>query len=156
MNRVVRVPIAPHLKKFILKQYKYEEPVPVQLKTLLGQQVYSLLRDKTRQKTNYDKYTEELQLELSDMLSDFEYRLSKVVLLNVYFEKIFKSTMYTWILAQDMEGRPPYHGVRSFLKFYNITEEEYSSESAYRAWLRYKNNEYKKHRESRNKTAIAS
>ncbi len=148
MNSVVRVPIRPHLKKFILKHYKMEEPVPVQLPSLLGQQVFSLLRDRTRAKRINDKYTEVLTLVFCKEISRREVRLAKIILINHYFEKIFKSSMYLWTIAQDMEGRPAYHGIKDFLRYFGITEKEYSFESAHRAWLRYKNYEYHHDRNS--------
>ena len=142
MISVVRIPIRPHLKKFILKHYKMKEPVTVQLPSLLGQQVYSLLRDRTRPKRINDKFTDILTLELCDELARREVRLAKLILINHYFEKVFKSSMYLWTIAQDMEGRPAYHSIREFLRYFGITEKEYAFESAHRAWLRYKNSEY--------------
>lgn len=139
-QKVVRIPIKPYLKKFILIHYKLTEPVPLNISSLLGHQVYAMLVVKRKSLRSNDVFTDNIEMEFrAPAIRKLAYRMGYVVRINHYFDKIFKDCMYTWAMAQDSVGYPPYQGLRDYLRHYGIKEEEYSFENAYRAWMRYKN-----------------
>jgi len=58
------------------------------------------------------------------------------------------------MIAQYEAGIPSYQGIKNFLDHYGILEEEYSYDTGYRAWLRFKNDEHD--RLKKKKVAILS
>ena len=144
MSKIVKIPFLPHIKKFILVHYKVEEPLPVpaKLNNLLGKIINAvLIGEKEVQKAN-DRCTTHLTMEFGKRLAERELRISKLMLLNRYFDKMFKDHMVQWILAQTDLGITEMEAIRRFLNFYKITEDEYSLLIAHRQWMRHKNGEY--------------
>lgn len=51
--------------------------------------------------------------------------------------RLFKERLFLWIRAQEDIGQSALKACRSFLDHYKITEDEYSTSTAYKAWQRY-------------------
>lgn len=145
-QQVYKVPTLPHLKKFILKMFKCHEPVKIEEDSIIGKSMMSLLIDKRQVKRSNERYTDSITIVLSKEMSKRSPRIYNLVKVNTEFDQLFKHFLFQWIIAQDSVGIPAYESTEMFLKTYGIKETEYSKEAAYRAWLRYKNNEYQKER----------
>ncbi len=156
MSKIVAVPILPHLKKFILAHYKLQEPVEVTMRSVLGNLTYSILISKRGVTKSNERYADTITLKFCDDLSNLETRISSLVQINNYYDKFFKDMMVTWVIAQDNVGITPYRSVQLFLEKYDITESEYQLTSAYRHWMRWKNEEYDRERRKKNSKAVLS
>lgn len=140
----VKIPVRPHLKKFALKYYgKDSEIITANKHTTLGIAVESILRNRYEVSiTKIDTYSDHLTLELNQDSSNLELRIRRLAYLNYILDKEFKKAMELFVIAQMMNFIPALTAVKNFLKYYQITESEYGSDSAYRQWLRMHNNEY--------------
>jgi len=142
MGKIVHIPVLPHVKKIILNHYKFTEPVKADLSNVIGLQLYALVKEKSRRRNGHNSYRDILKVDLCHEIEKREIRMGSLILINHYFDKHFKYLMFNWIQAQYEAGISAYQAVKNFLNFYQIDENEYSYESGYRAWLRYKNDEY--------------
>ena len=142
--RTVKIPIKPHLKKFVLKTYDCENEIVKATKhNSLGIMIEMVLRLKYEiHVTSVDKYTEVLEIELNQDCSNLEVRAKRIAYVNYILEKDFKATMFLFVQAQKLQAIPALTGIKTFLKFYGIEEYEYGSDSAYRQWTRMSNDEY--------------
>jgi hypothetical protein len=140
----IKIPVKPHIKKFILKSFRSAEPLRIEEDSLLGKHCMSLLIDRRQGKApNYnDLQTATLQLDLSAELSKRTPSVKKLERLNLYFEKLFKHSLYTWVHACAACQVNPYNATRTFVEYFDFDENQYTHDAAQRAWLRYKNNEY--------------
>lgn len=154
MSKQFEVPIQPHLKKFILKQYKLKEPIKVEEYSVLGKVVMGALMDKRnsvelnkltshRGTGQRDLLTDTLRIILSKGMSERAPRLHKLVRINIDMHRIFKDYMLVWIIAQHDVGIPPNTSCKRFLEKYGIDENEYSYDAAWKYWMRYKNGDKK-------------
>lgn len=148
MGKVISIPIAPHLKKVILSLHQEKEPLKAELNNQLGALINQVNKDRMKSKIPPDTYSDMLQVNLCVELGRRSPRIAKLILINHFYQKYFKYLMINWVQAQYRAGIPAYQAVKNFLEFYGIQEEEYSYETGYRAWLRYKNREYSHVREN--------
>lgn len=138
------IPVYPHVRKFMVKKFKASKAILTTEHSTIGMLVTAALRDNqvktglgkvhemnVRPETR-EKLTDELTLILTKRQTDYSVRLSKLIVLNNYFDRMFKEHMLTFMEAQGAVGFPAYAACRNFLKFYDILESEYSLESAYR------------------------
>lgn len=145
MGNIVTIPVLARVKKLILKQHNQAEPVKAEMSNQLGIIIYSVVKDRYKQRSSLlfpESLSEKINVELCYKISSREHRLGKLILINEFYDKYFKQLMFTWITAQLSAGVPALQGIKNFLNHYHIEEEEYSYQSGYRAWLRYKNEEY--------------
>ena len=152
-----KVPILPHLKKFVLYQL-YDgqaEPIKVEEDSPLGRSVMSILIDKRQVTTSsarsaYSKeYDSTLRLVLSHSMMERSPSIKKLARLNLEFDEIFRQAIFIWVRAQNQNGVGSYAAVQNFLEFYKIDESEYTKDAAYKAWQRFKHQQYVKERKSR-------
>jgi len=134
------VPIFPHLKKFILKNYKVSEPVKTEDYTTLGKMVSLALRDNRMLSDNNDQLRDRLKSTLTIMLSkqqaDLGPRLGKLIRINTNMDLIFKEHLLCWIDALKKDGIPVNTACKMFLEHYDIDEKEYSLDAAYKLYQR--------------------
>jgi hypothetical protein len=141
----LKVPVKPHIRKFLLKKYDTVEPIKISSQEYLGDVFtsagLSLNRRNKRYSITAEDYDSHILLDLNFELSQFS--LSNQVLkeINVRLEMIFKNTMYDWTLATVMNGGFASKGLKNFLAYYRV-QNDYSFETAHRAWSRFINNEY--------------
>jgi hypothetical protein len=141
---VLQIPILPHLKKFIHQRYGSGDPLRIDQDMLLGKIVVVIVKDKVKPRPVSERYSEILRVSPSWEIRERSPRSRKLAELNVHLDKIFKEKMYSWIEAQVAAGLSAYQATEDFLAHYSIKESEYSKESAYRQYLRYKHDEYEK------------
>lgn len=140
----ISIPTRPYIKKFILKTLRQSEPIHLQedITAGIGRMAMGMLMDKRAHVTTNEAYTATLALSLPAEMRKRKPQVRYLVNLNKYFENLFHHSLITWVHAQGESGIAPYPACSNFLEYYNIKEEEYRHASAYRAWLREKNNEY--------------
>lgn len=126
------------------------------MRSLLGTLTYSILISRRKVARSNERYEETITLKFCDDLSNMETRISSLVMINTYLDKLFKDVMVAWVIAQDNVGITPYQSVQNFLAKYDITESEYQLTSAYRHWMRYKNDEYEREKKKKNSKAVLS
>ena len=150
MSRTIKLPIKPALKKYIMKTYDYDPesgPFYVRKHDLIGIALYSLVslhKKLEPAQFNENVLTEIIELELCQDIATIGFLVKDAVRLNHILDKEFKATMHLFIQAHITNSIPALTGVANFLEFYDVEEAEYSSQSAYRQWLRMSNQEYKK------------
>lgn len=142
----IKIPVKPHLKKFAVKHYDANNEIIIANKhTTLGIAIESILRNRYQVSiTKIETYSDHLTLELNQDSSNLELRIRRLAYLNYILDKEFKKIMFVWVTAHVQNFIPAHTAVKSFLKFYQISESEYGSDSAYRQWLRMSNHEYKR------------
>ena len=142
-----KVPILPHLKKFIIAQLYngQEEPIKVVEDSLLGRHIMSILIDKRNVTGSgavgfMDKeYTSTLRLQLSSQMMKRSPRINKLARLNLELGEIFRQSLFVWVTCAKSYGIAAFPAVQHFLEEYGIEESEYSKDAAYKAWQRYQN-----------------
>lgn len=140
------IPVFPHVKKFVFKKYRafrVRSKIRTEEHTLLGKVVTLALKDnRLRQKyqdSQYrDRLTDTLTLELTKEQSEFSPRPYKLIRINQALDDAFKEHLLTWVGAQQEAGVPAYAACKMFLQFYDIDEQEYTLDAAYRLWQRSK------------------
>lgn len=137
------IPVFPHVKKFILKKYRLRNPVKPEETTVFGQLITKVLKD-NRMRLKYqdsqyrDRLTESLTIVLTKEQSEFGPRQYKLIRINQAMDDAFKEHLLTWVGAQQEAGVPAHAACKMFLQFYDIDEQEYTLDAAYRLWQRSK------------------
>jgi hypothetical protein len=85
-----------------------------------------------------DRLTESMTLLLTKEQSEFSPRQNKLIRINMAMDDAFKEHLLTWISGQCQAGIPAHQACRLFLQFYDIQEQEYTLDAAYRFWQRSK------------------
>jgi hypothetical protein len=141
------VPIFPYLKKYVEKKiFNGMAPPPFKVDqfSIIGKQFMSILIDHDR--VDCFKYklemSETLRVHFSKRIAERSPRLYKLMGINFYIDSLFKEDLISWNLSASFHGIPPFTATKNFLAHYGIDESEYSTDSAYRYWLRWKNLEY--------------
>lgn len=140
-HRTFKIPIKPHLKKFIMKAFDYVEPIKVEEDTFLGKNIMSLIIDKRSVSVPWEGYSEEVVLELSKQMAERSPKVRRLARINILLDRVFKQSLFLWVKAQHEAGIVPFQATKNFLAHFGIEEKEYSHDAAYRAWLRWKNGE---------------
>ena len=137
------IPILPHLKKFILKFHRTNEPLKVEATNSVGIVLQRVVTNKKKvNPKDIDRYTDRLRVDLNKVISNWECRPSYLIMFNVEYDRFFKECLFTWVLSQENMGINNSQAIKNFLEYYNIREDEYSWNTAFRAWTRWKNGEY--------------
>jgi len=134
---VILIPVKPMVRRYLLAHY--EEPIHISGKNACGQLLLAL-----------DLDLPDLPPLLEGGLVPVKFRFALRHVRREYHKDprrlhggqfcwaLFAQTMITWVDAQTQAGRDAWGSLRDFLESYAITEEEYSLESAYRYWLKYR------------------
>lgn len=134
------VPIFPHVRKFILKNYKVTDPIKVEDYNVLGKMVTLALRDNRKRVDYNDQYRDRLTASITIVLSkdqaDLGPRIGKLIRINIHMDLIFKEHLLCWINALKGDGIPVNTACKMFLEYYNIEEKEYSLDAAYKYYQR--------------------
>lgn len=144
----IAINIKPHLKKFLLKYFNHPEPIPI-LSNNVHAKVFiavAMVHPDVTQNFKNKEYSESLSFKLNYDLIRYRPKPTQLHKVNIYFDKLFKEIMYQWAISAQCSDNFASGGIRNFLKYYNIREDEYSWDVAWRAWQRYKNQEYTKSR----------
>lgn len=102
-------------------------------------------------KSTYVKINKTLQqtatLQVSDTLVRRLKAKGRSVYIGGHLHKVMQANMLNFVEAQVLAGLPAQRALKNFLDHYNITEDDYSLETAYTAWKRFKSVFYPKTRE---------
>ena len=145
--------VKPHLKKFLLRYFNTAEPIKIDSTNVHGKvfMAVSLVhKDAVNVKFSDQEYSSPLSFDLSHEMKRIRPKKRDLLKINIYFDKLFKEAMFQWTIATWEAGQTESDGLRNFLRYYRISEDEYSWLNAHRAWMRYKSAEFKK------KCAVAS
>lgn len=135
MDYTIKMPVKPHLKKFILYYYNFTEPIPARRDDKLGIILYSILnRDYINWKPNHwNRPKENLIFSLSE---DYAKRSGVVItaynhsLFNNWVDSEFRFLLYSRI-DDKIQGVEPKIGfykseIKTFLKKYKIEQDDIS------------------------------
>jgi hypothetical protein len=138
--------VKPHLKKFLPKYFNTKEPIKIDSTNVHGKVfvAVSVVQQDTLSKFSDQSYSDRLVFDLSHELQRIRPKKRDIQKINIYFDKLFKEIMYQWALASLMSGTYASEGLKNFLDYYRISEDDYSWNSAHRAWMRYYRKEYEK------------
>lgn len=132
------IPVKPQVRKYLLAMYG--DIVPVSGKNAIGQQMLAFdvsldecLPDDSHQGLVWMKF----QFAHRHMSAKYNEHHA-AFWAGTWCWSIFSITMLTWVDAQVQAGMEAWASLRDFLEQYDIDEEEYSLESAYRYWLKYR------------------
>jgi hypothetical protein len=122
MQKVFSIPTDYHLKKFVEKEFLegYNEPFPIDERSILGKQIFSYLIDKRSQLETTREYESILTLSLSDTLAKRSPDLKKLSRINSFLEDIFKRSLIIWVRSQMNLGNNRYQSLINFLKYYDL------------------------------------
>lgn len=136
----VKIPIKPHLKKFILfLMDEPKEPLEITEKQLLGRSIIKVLQETRSHRFDnvLDDYTARIQVILTDAMRKRSPKLHRLVYINTEIENSFREALIVWIKAQTKTGEPANESCKNFLSELKIDEREYSFDAAYKVWQRY-------------------
>lgn len=140
VREIYRIPVFPHVKKFILKLYGNTEPVKIHEYNSLGKLVTMALQDKRmradQNDQQRDRVTDSITIVLNKEQSELGVRLGKLMRINTSVDTIFKEHLLTWIEAMKKNNIAPYTACRSYLHHYGIDDGEYSLDAAYKFYQR--------------------
>lgn len=145
-GKEVQISVLPHLRKFILKFHKQQEPVKVDFNSSLGVAFNSVLRKKNSYRKDRERYTSKLRFLLNDDLSKLSLHWAYLHQFNVEYDRIFKEQLYMWVMAQASLMVSDSEAIRNFLAYYDISEGDLSFDSARTMYNRYKTDYFKKRR----------
>jgi hypothetical protein len=140
-EQVYSIPMPSYLKKFILQEFKLEEPIQLNENNLFAREIMKVVTDHRRSK-GFDKFDNKIDVILNQNISDFSVSIGKLAMVNESMTMIFKRCMYSFVKGQYIAGIPASKAIPNFLDLYGIRESEYKSETGYREYERYKNDEY--------------
>jgi hypothetical protein len=152
-----RVPVQAYLKKYIVKRFfaGSKGPYKIEEKPLLGKLFMAALIDGRKQDcidTHLEKTTY-IEVILSQDMLHRSPQPKKLQSLAFFMDKMFKESLIDFILTAQLYGVRPFNSVKDFLQEYGIEEHEYTSDAAYKLWLRWKNKDHEKIvRQKRTKT----
>jgi hypothetical protein len=142
-RQVFSIPVYPHVKKFILKKFRLHEPARAEEYNTFGKFIMNTLQD-NRLRVDYndsqfrDRLTASLQVNLTINQAKHAPRLQKLIRINHAMDDAFKEHLVTWIQGQNAAGIPAHTACKIFLEYYDIDENEYSLDAAYKIWQRSK------------------
>ena len=134
------IPVFPHVKRFIMKNYRVKEDV---IKTeeykLFGKMITLCLRDnRTRAEFNdqlRNRQTEKITIVLTADQARMAPRLGKLMRINHHIDDLYKEHLLCWITALKEEGHAPYTACRMFITYYNLEEKDL--DAAYKFYQRH-------------------
>lgn len=133
MEFEVKVPVKPHLKKFLIKIYG-GDAIRVNKKDMMGVILMSLLE---KNHDPHSKYINRPVDTVTFMIGEFYSKRSgfflsnyNVALINNFLDSIFRYMFYDSV-AKKLQGSEPDKGfykgeARAFLQYYDISEDDFS------------------------------
>ena len=136
--------VKPHLKKFLPKYLNTIEPIKIDSTNVHGKVfiAVSMTHPDVAIKFTEKEYPCPLSFSMNKDLIRIRPKKKDIQKINVYFDKLFKEIMFQWALSAIYSGGFASEGIRNFLKYYRISEDDYSWPNAHRAWMRYSRREY--------------
>jgi len=152
----VRIPIKPHLKKFVLFVMEVSEPVVVDEMGMLGRAIINVLKEKRAHKFDnlLEGYTARIEVVLSADMLERSPMLHRLIHINNEIDKQFREALLLWIRAQKKLGQPVNESCKNFLATLKIDEKEYSYDGAYKVWQRFNDIEKARRSQGRPRRSI--
>lgn len=144
MHSTFHVPMPDHLIKWVSLHF-FEgqgQPFKVNENSVIGRHIVAVLSDQRSKDLVDCDYENSISFELSAALARMGPSLIKLGHLRFGLENDFKSHLETYTRAQVNLGQGRYKSVESFLKAFQITEHEYSIETAYQIVKRIDSRKY--------------
>ena len=139
--------VKPHLKKFLPRYFNTPEPIKIDSTNVHGKvftAVSVVQQDTLKLDFTEDGYSKKISFFLSNDLKRIKPKKRDMVKINVYFNKLFMEIMFQWALSALHQGNTASDGLRAFMTYYRIDEDDYPWLSAHRAWMRYVKREHEK------------
>ena len=133
------IPISRFTKRIFDARYTGEEPYRI---TRSDETYHHLSAEPIRGSVCFTKLnkllTEEVCLRVSSVLARRLRAKRRQIFIGEHLHKILQAKMLTFIEAQVLAEVPAQRALKNFLEMNGITEDDYSLETAYTAWKRYK------------------
>ena len=148
--KVVQMPVSPLSRAILIKEYG-DEPIKFSYQSVAMMATY--IRRPERENLNLitNTLTTHIEVVVTESVPvELKYNLHHTGLL---LHRYHIERWMEWITALNSAGMPAMHALHNFMKYYEIEEDDYASDSAYRKWVRYT----AKHRvKERTKTLLQS
>jgi len=135
----ITLAVSPMVRKIFLSRYG-EEPIRIHR----SDAVYHYLQgdpirpNKSKYKKLHNLLTTSLTIRVSDSVHERLQAKERCITVGYYLHKVFQEEMLVYVHAQHQAGVPAQTALKDFLDRNNITEDDYSLETAYTAWKRKK------------------
>lgn len=148
----ITVHVFPHVHKFCKKEFHHASGIfSAEEYSTFGKLVTFALRNQQTRNSNdqaRDRLTATITIRLNKRQQELGPRAFKLQRLNIDLDLLFKEYLLVWIHAQAAQGTPAHAACKMFLQHYNLDEQDYSLDNAYKHWQR----SQKPHRTQPNKT----
>jgi hypothetical protein len=135
----VKIPIKPHLKKYVLFTMDCQEPIATDEKGMIGRCIINVLKEKREHRFDnvLEKYTDRIEVQLNADMRSRSPKLHRLLYINIELERLFREAIIIWVHAQKDAGMPANEACKNFLAKLKIEEREYSFDAAYKLWQRF-------------------
>jgi hypothetical protein len=133
MHSIFHIPLPDHLIKWC-SLYHFDgqlQPFKVNENSVVGKDIIAVLSDQRSKELVPCDYVNTISFELSVALAKMKPSLIKLGHLRSFIENDFKKSLEHYTRAQVEMGQGRYKAVQSFLKSFQITEQEFSIDTAY-------------------------
>lgn len=137
----IAIPVLPYVKKILLKLYG-NEPLLLVDKTLLAKSAVGISMY-IPEDTRVPGCT--VRVQMSNRVLEYYADFKHAFQLGMYFERVAQQMMLTHIAAQKRMHRDSMSALRDFYEMYELTDDDYDIESAYRMWQENKRKYLPKH-----------
>lgn len=135
--REISVPTKPYIKKVLICEFG-QEPIQVSQQNLLGHILASkVVNHRSTTYENRAKFEEKIRMTVPHRLN-FHMTLNhkRIALISCHFDNVFRFIFMNHVNAQVAAGIAVYDSIRSFVKRFNITEDEISFDSLVKVYYR--------------------
>lgn len=133
MEIALRIPIKPHLRKYIAATHDVEPTYQLSTWDFLGMAVWNVLtRDARGGSADQKKYSHVLVVTLSPYYyEEYMHQISDkaVTRFNETIDRMLKDEMVRHVRKERLNGKMIKEGLESFLAFYEFTEDELAYET---------------------------
>jgi hypothetical protein len=137
MKKQVSIYVNPHVYKILRRDYGYVDVL------IIRKRYHIYMHKDTVHPRKFlvpDPNLREIKIEGPDMNG----RKAYAIIRNI--EAQFREKINTYVLGQTAAGYPARTAVRDFLEKYDILDEEFKVDSAYKDWQRFEANDKKRNR----------
>lgn len=135
MKKQVSIYVHPHIYKVLRRDYNYDDVL------IIPKRFHIYMHTNTVHPRKYlvpDEDLREIKIEGPDM----NYRKAYAIIKSI--EAQFREKMNSYVLGQVTAGEPARTAVRDYLEKYDILDEEFKVDSAYKDWQRFEASNHKR------------
>lgn len=137
-NVEIDMAVYPHVKEFLLNFHMAKEPFEITMDSLEGKVLMANLHEHRSYKVIPERMTARLKVVLPAYMARKQIRVRTVINFNRYYDRLFKRLLFTWIDCAVQLNYAEWPAVELFMERYGIDDGNYSKETAWRAWMRWK------------------